>query len=159
MPSKTSTEWSTDFDTVRRQKLFESPPTDHTAYPLLAATIEPHIESFNSIFDPNGQLDEALKDIGTKVFLDGNPLAIDEDSPTRNTFSVRIRDVILQKAQIPPTNKFHIKHREILPSECRERHATYRGKLTARLEFRVNNGDWKDLPREIGNMPIMLRVC
>jgi DNA-directed RNA polymerase I subunit RPA2 len=163
MPSststKTNTKWTTEFDTVRRQKLFKSPPADRTAYPLLAATIEPHIQSFNSIFEPNGLLEEALKDIGTKVFLDGNPLATDEDAPTRNTLSIRVRDVILQKAQLPPTNKFNVRHREILPSECRERHATYRGKLTARLEFRVNNGDWKDLSRDIGQMPIMLRVC
>jgi DNA-directed RNA polymerase I subunit RPA2 len=163
MPSstsiKTNTKWSTEFDTVRRQKLFKSPPADRTAYPLLAATIEPHIQSFNSIFEPNGLLEEALKDIGTKVFLDGNPFATDEDAPKRNTLSIRVRDVILQKAQLPPTNKFNIRHREILPSECRERHATYRGKLTARLEFRVNNGDWKDISRDIGQMPIMLRVC
>jgi DNA-directed RNA polymerase I subunit RPA2 len=157
-PLATNTKWSTEFDTVRRHKLFKNPPTDHTAYPLLAATIEPHIKSFNSIFEPNGQLEEAIKDIGTKVFLDGNPLATGKDDVPRNKLSVRIREVVLQKAQIPPQNKHTVLRREILPSECRERHITYRGKMTARLEFKVNNGDWKDLPREIGNFPIMLRV-
>ena len=63
-----------------------------------------------------------------------------------------------RKPQVPPTNKLFVKRRETLPSECRERHATYRGKLTARLEYRVNEGDWKEMVREAGNLPIMLRV-
>ncbi|KAF2402341.1 beta and beta-prime subunits of DNA dependent RNA-polymerase [Trichodelitschia bisporula] len=153
----TDTQWSTGFNTVRRQKLFSNPPTDHTAYPMLAAAIEPHVHSFNAIFEPNGLLEKGLKDIGTKVFLDGDPRADPADAPQRNALSVRIREVILQKPQIPPSNKFNVRHREILPSECRERHSSYRGKLTARLEYKVNNGPWKEAPREIGQMPIMLR--
>ena len=155
---RTNTKWSMEFDTLRRQRLFQNPPTDRTAYPLLTAAIEPHVHSFNAIFEPNGLLSHALKDIGTKVILDGNPLIAVEEGIQRNRLSIRIKDVFLQKPQIPPSNKFNIKHREILPSECRERHATYRGRLTARLEFKVNDGDWKELVREMGNMPIMLRT-
>jgi len=156
---KTNQEWSTEFDTIRRQQLFANPPTDRTAYPLLAAAIEPHVHSFNAIFEPNGLLSHALRDIGTRVVLDGNPFAPVEEAPTkRNRLQIRIRDVFLQKPQIPPSNKFNLVRREVLPSECRERHATYRGRLTARLEVRVNEGDWKELDRELGNMPIMLRT-
>ena len=162
MPSSqrrnTKTDWSTGFDTLRRQDLFSNPPTDHTAYPLLAAAIDPHVQSFNAIFDSNGLLDKAIQDIGTKVFLDGNPLAPPEEQGKRNRFSLRIRDVILQKPTLPPSNKFAVQRREILPSECRERHSSYRGKLTVRLEHRINNGDWKEMVREVGNLPIMLRV-
>jgi DNA-directed RNA polymerase I subunit RPA2 len=155
----TNTEWSTEFDTVRRHKLFSNPPKDHTAYPLLAAAIRPHVDSVNAVFEPNGLLEQAIKDIGTKVFLDGNPNAPPEERVDRNRLSLKIRDVILQKPQLPPSNKFNVKRREILPSECRERHASYRGKLTVRLAYKVNNGDWKEMVRELGNVPIMVRVC
>jgi DNA-directed RNA polymerase I subunit RPA2 len=148
--------WTTAFDTKRRHDLFSNPPTDSTAYPTLAAAVDPHINSFNTIFAAGGQLEEALKDIGTKVFLDGNPYVQPEER--RNRLSVRIQDVFLDKSVLPPSNKVALKNRNILPAECRERHATYRGKLRARLEWKVNNGDWKEEVCDLGTVPIMLRV-
>ncbi|TKA78307.1 hypothetical protein B0A49_02063 [Cryomyces minteri] len=71
--ARTNTQWSTEFDTARRHNLFQNPPKDHTAYPSLAAAIEPHTHSFNAILDKNGLIDHALRDVGTKVFLDGDP--------------------------------------------------------------------------------------
>ena len=95
---QTDTQWSTNFDTLRRQHIFAHPPNDQTPYPLLAASIEPHLQSFNAVFEPNGLLEKAIQDIGTKVFLDGNPLAPKEEQGRRNRLSMRIRDVIIQKA-------------------------------------------------------------
>ncbi|KAK4954086.1 DNA-directed RNA polymerase I subunit RPA2, partial [Elasticomyces elasticus] len=160
--SGTSTKWSTEYDTLRRQKLFQNPPSDHTAYPTLAAAIEPHIASFNAIFSPNGLLTHALRDIGTKTFLDGNPnAAVSEDGShvRRNSLQVRIKEVFLEKSQLSQANKTvsTLKGREILPVECRERHVTYRGRFRGRLEWRINGGDWKENVREFGNVPIMLR--
>ncbi|OJD32639.1 dna-directed rna polymerase i subunit rpa2 [Diplodia corticola] len=152
--AKTDTAWSTEFDTLRREHLFRNPPTDHTAYPTLAAAIEPHVNSFNAIFAKNGILEHGLKDIGIKTFLDGDNLTVGP----RNRLSVRVRDVYLEKSILPTSNKFALTNRNILPSECRERHATYRGKMRARLEWRVNNGDWKETVRELGQVPIMLRT-
>ncbi|KAH5062399.1 DNA-directed RNA polymerase subunit beta [Parastagonospora nodorum] len=149
--------WTTAFDTKRRHDLFSNPPKDSTAYPTLAAAVDPHINSFNSIFAAGGQLEEALKDIGTKVFLDGNPYARPEEVGQRNRLSVRIQDVFLDKSVLPPSNKVALKNRNILPAECRERHATYRGKLRARLEWKVNNGDWREEVCDLGAVPIMLR--
>jgi DNA-directed RNA polymerase I subunit RPA2 len=150
--------WTTAFDTKRRHDLFSNPPKDGTAYPTLAAAVDPHINSFNTIFAAGGQLEEALKDIGTKVFLDGNPYARPEEIGQRNRLSVRIQDVFLDKSVLPPSNKVALKNRNILPAECRERHATYRGKLRARLEWKVNNGDWREEVCDLGTVPIMLRV-
>jgi DNA-directed RNA polymerase I subunit RPA2 len=151
-------QWSTAFDTKRRQELFRNPPKDKTAYPTLAAAVDPHINSFNAIFAPGGQIEEAIKDIGTKVFADGDPYALPEEVGPRNTLSVRIQDVFLDKAVLPPSNKVALKNRNIMPAETRERHATYRGKLRARLEYRVNNEDWREEVCDLGNVPIMLRV-
>jgi DNA-directed RNA polymerase I subunit RPA2 len=160
-------EWSVEYDTLRRERLFRHPPKDGTAYPSLAAAILPHIDSFNALFDGNGVLEKALEDIGTKSFLDGDTETAEQRKawreegkrpPRRNKLDVRITELFLEKAVLPPTNKFSTRNREIYPVECRERHATYRGKLRARLEYRVNNEDWKESVRELGLVPIMLRV-
>lgn len=154
-PETTKRKWGTNFDTLRRHALFSNPPTDKTAYPSLAAAIEPHVNSFNTIFAPNGQLHQALKDVGTKTFLDGEPNA-PADAP-RNRLQVRVREVFLEKSQLPASNKHETTKREILPVECRERHCSYRGRFRGRLEYRVNDGPWKESVRDFGHVPIMLR--
>ena len=164
LPS-TNTKWSHEFDTVRREKLFRSPPKDRSAYPLLAEALRPHIESFNAIFGSNRLLNAALKDIGTRVFLqpdrnrDRNVTREAQGTPRvkRDRLSLRIKDVHLEKAILPATNKFSTRNREIYPAECRERHASYRGKLSARLEYRINDGDWNERIYELGQMPIMVK--
>ena len=165
--SPTNTTWTAEFDTLRREKLFRNTPEDHTAYPALVEALRPHIESFNALLDNNRLLDAALKDIGTKVFLDGEQETpqqatqrIQDGAPQerRNRLSVRFREVFLDKPIIPPNNKISTKNREIYPAECRERHATYRGKLRARVEYRVNEGEWHDTVKELGSLPIMLKT-
>lgn len=44
------------------------------------------------------------------------------------------------------------------PEQCRERHITYRGRLTVKLGLKINNGSWISQDREIGNIPVMVRV-
>ena len=154
-PSPTSTTWDHEYNTLRREDLFRNPPTDHSAYPLLQTAINPHIESFDALFKPNGLIAHGLADIGTKQFLDGHdriPIA------ERNRLSIRIKGVQLQKSQLPPSNKFVTRNREILPAECRERHVSYRGKLSATFEYRINGGDPVEFTREIGQLPIMVKV-
>ncbi|KAJ5088411.1 DNA-directed RNA polymerase I subunit RPA2 [Penicillium angulare] len=166
-PAPTDTEWSVKYDTLRRENLFQNPPTDHTAYPSLAESIKPHIDSFNALFDDINILNEGLKEIGTKVILDGSPETPAQKearmeqglrAPKRNRLSLRVKELFLERPTLPVTNKFSSRNREIYPSECRERHATYRGKLRARLEWRVNNGDWMESVRELGQVPIMVRT-
>jgi DNA-directed RNA polymerase I subunit RPA2 len=157
--SYTEKPWSTDFDTARRQHLFANPPGDKTAYPTLAAAIEPHVNSFNAVFEPDGLIAKALQEIGTKACLDGDPnIPVGEPQPRRNRLNIKITDVFLERPRLPPSNKINVRDREIMPAECRERHSSYRGKLSARLKYRINNGDWKDLVRDLGDAPIMLRT-
>ena len=160
-PSPTDTKWTADFDTVRREKLFRNPPKDHTAYPALVEALRPHLESFNALFEGNKLLPAAIQDIGTKIFLDGGQAQQSENGEVqsrRNRLYVRIREVFLEKSMIPTNNKFFTKNREVYPAECRERNATYRGKLRARIEYKVNKGEWQDTVRELGHLPIMLRT-
>lgn len=151
--SSTETRWSVEYNTLRREKLFRCPPRDHTAYPALQAAVTPHIESFNSLLEKDGQLEHGLREIGTKVFLDGEP-----GDRIRNRLSVRLKEIFVDKAQIPASNKFSTRNREIFPAECRERHATYRGKMRVRLEHRVNDEPWKEMLRDLGQLPIMVKV-
>lgn len=156
-PSATNTQWDHEYNTLRREHLFRHPPKDHTAYPALQEAVSPHILSFNALFRSDGKpslIDHGLADIGTKTFLDGDdrvPLA------QRNKLTIRYKSVSLSKSQLPPSNRF-AKNRDILPAECRERHVSYRGKLSATLEYRINDGDAKEFTRDLGHMPLMVKV-
>ena len=153
--------WTSEYDTAKRHALFQKPPPGKTAYPTLAEAVKPHVESFNGVFGQNGQLHHALKDIGTKIFLDGNPSLAGADTDSeprpRNRLQLRMKEVFLDKSSLPPSNKVEVTKRDILPVECRERHVTYRGRFRGRLEYRVNDGEWRETVREFGHLPIMLR--
>ena len=150
--------WTTEYDTRKRHTLFRNPPSDKTAYPTLAEAIKPHVESFNAIFAPQGQLHHALKDIGTKTILDDPPSLVDSDEEQpQNRLQIKVSEVFLDKSTLPASNKSELLKREILPVECRERHVTYRGRFRARLEYKINDGEWKESVRELGYLPIMLR--
>ncbi|KAL9622874.1 MAG: hypothetical protein Q9160_002800 [Pyrenula sp. 1 TL-2023] len=157
MPSATNTKWSVRHDTLRQQKLFKEPPRDHTAFPALAQAVQPHVDSFNAIFDDAKLLEHGLRDIGVYSVTDGDITNAAGEVSSKNTLRLRIREVTLEKPGLPPSNKFTTTNRKIFPAECRERHATYRGRLRARLEYQVNHGPWMESVRELGQMPIMLR--
>lgn len=155
IPAPTNTKWTHEFDTIRREKLFRDPPKDHSAYPALTAAVAPHIESFNALFEKDGLIAQGLLDIGSKTFLDGD----DRLGPAgKNRLTVRVKEVFVEKSMLPASNKFSSKNREILPAECRERHVTYRGKMSARMEYSINNGDPKEFIRDLGQLPLMLMV-
>lgn len=156
-PAATDTEWDHQYNTLRRENLFRNPPKDHTAYPALQEAVNPHIESFNRIFRDDGKpglLAHGIADIGVKTYLDGDERTGPEG---KNVLNIRFKDVHLQRPQVPPSNKL-ARNREILPAECRERHVTYRGRLSATLEYSINGGDPVEFVREFGLVPIMLKV-
>lgn len=152
----TNTKWSHEFDTLRRENLFRNPPRDHSAYPALKEAISPHVESFNALWGEDGLIAHGLKDIGSKTYLDGDERA---GPAGKNRLEMQIKEVFVSKPILPDSNKFSTKNRLILPSECRERHVTYRGKMTVKFQYRVNNEDPKEFTREMGQLPLMLMVC
>ena len=158
MPSattQTDTNWSVDYDTLRRNKLFKNPPNDRSAFPLLQAAVKPHVESFNAVFADDGLLNRALEDIGTHTVVDGDPRDTSRATP-RNKLQLRVTKVSFEPAKLPDSNRYSTK-REIYPSECRERHITYRGVCKGVLEYRINNGEWLNSTRTFGQVPIMVR--
>ena len=158
MPSRTSTEWSVEYETIRRQKLFQNPPKDNSPYPGLAAAVKPHLDSFNALFEGTKILQAGLEDIGTYTVLDSlGPSSSNAGSEPHNRLSLRVTDLSLERPTLPPSNKFNVRNRDVLPSECRERHVSYRGRLKANLQYRVNGEEWKSLTRDLGLVPILLR--
>ena len=158
MPSattQTDTNWSVDYDTLRRNKLFKNPPNDRSAFPLLQAAVKPHVESFNAVFADDGLLNRALEDIGTHIVVDGDPRDTSR-ATRRNKLQLRVTKVSFEPAKLPDSNRYSTK-REIYPSECRERHITYRGVCKGVLEYRINNGEWLNSTRTFGQVPIMVR--
>lgn len=156
-PTSTNTQWDHEYNTIRREKLFRSPPTDHTAYPALQLAVNPHIDSFNALFRDDGKpglIDHAIVDIGIKTYFDGDDGAGPID---KNRLTIRYKGVTLHKPQLPPGNKF-ARNRDIYPAECRERHASYKGRLMVTFEYRINDGDPHEFTREMGLVPIMLKV-
>ncbi|KAL2757164.1 hypothetical protein ACRALDRAFT_1049371 [Sodiomyces alcalophilus JCM 7366] len=152
----TNTKWDHEYNTIRRETLFRSPPKDHTAYPALEAAVSPHINSFNALFRGDGRpglLDHGIADIGEKTYFDTGDRV---SNGQKNRLTIRYKSVSLHKSQLPPSNRF-VRNRDIYPSECRERHITYRGKLTATFEYRINDGDAYEFTRDLGYMPIMVK--
>ncbi|ROT40098.1 DNA-directed RNA polymerase I subunit RPA2 [Sodiomyces alkalinus F11] len=155
-PSATNTTWDHEYNTIRRENIFKNPPKDHTAYPALQAAVAPHINSFNALFRSDIQptlVEHALADIDEKIYLDGDDKTSQD---RRNRLTIKYKSVSLHKSQLPPSNRF-ARNRDVYPAECRERHVTYRGKLSATFEYRINDGDPQEFTRDLGSMPIMVK--
>jgi len=168
----TIVEPNTSFNTLRREDLFRNPPKDKSAFPALLDAVRPHIEAFNAITTEGGLLDLARQDIGVKSVFDGKgdgeglgnklsrELLLYISGAKRGVLIyvlVRIDKIYVGKPKISERDKTTLK-REIFPAECRERHITYRGKLSVKLGLKINDGPWVSQDREVGNIPIMVRV-
>lgn len=63
------------FGTLERQRIFSKPSKGASEYPALQELVEPHINSFNALFEgvegTKGLLDLAIADLPPKVIFDG----------------------------------------------------------------------------------------
>ncbi|PRT52999.1 hypothetical protein B9G98_00619 [Wickerhamiella sorbophila] len=141
------------FGTLEREKGYASPPDDKSKYQLLHEAIEPHVGSFNALFEGpgGGLLDLGIKDIGKKAVFDSHT---GEELGNKLTFW--IESVSVAKPAVPPRDKLSVERRTF-PAECRERHCSYRGRLTLRFAYQVNDGPISYEDRDAGQLPIMLR--
>ncbi|KAK9380150.1 uncharacterized protein V2V93DRAFT_371774 [Kockiozyma suomiensis] len=138
------------FNTLEREKYFQNPPTDKSAYPLLAEAVAPHIGSFNAL-TVGGLLDLAVRDIGEKVVFDSN-------DPERlgNRLRYRIDQVQILKPTLSGRDKTTI-NRRVYPAEARERMTTYQARMILKFTYSVNDGPEQSENRDVGFIPIMLR--
>lgn len=142
------------FRTLEREKRFQNPPKDKSAYPLLAEAVSPHIGSFNALTEGpgGGLLNLAVNDIGSKIIFDSNDV-----DRLGNKLNIRVESVQLAKPSVPVNDKLSI-NRRTYPSECRERMSTYRSRLMLKVTWSVNDGDEVSEIREAGQVPVMLKT-
>ncbi|KAK9386223.1 hypothetical protein V1515DRAFT_645659 [Lipomyces mesembrius] len=138
------------FHTLEREKYFQNPPEDKSAYPLLAEAVAPHVGSFNAL-TTGGLLDLAVKDIGEKTVFDSNNL-----DRRGNKLTFRVDEVRILKPAVSNKDKTTISRR-VYPAECRERLSTYRGRMSIKLVYRVNGDPDQVENKDVGLIPIMLK--
>lgn len=63
----------------------------------------------------------------------------------------------MSRPLVPDKDKL-AKERRVYPAEARERMSTYKSKMTARIIWSVNGGDEHEEIRELGHLPVMVKV-
>ncbi|XP_063972531.1 DNA-directed RNA polymerase I subunit RPA2 isoform X2 [Diachasmimorpha longicaudata] len=112
--------------------------------PLLARLGEPHLDSFNYMLQQG--LSDSLKDIiPVHILLANNDKVL-----------LWIKDASIYQPAIPTTT-VGAKSHKIFPTECRQRAATYKGKLMIKLGWSINGQQQESLDKELGDIPIMVR--
>ncbi|XP_034948641.1 DNA-directed RNA polymerase I subunit RPA2 [Chelonus insularis] len=118
-------------------------PPEHPN-PLLQRLGSPHIDSFNYMLDEG--LAEALKDIVPV------PLTLAND----DKILLWIEDATIYQPTVP-TGTIGVKSHKIYPTECRQRAATYKGKLIIKIGWSINGRSQEQLEKDLGEIPIMIR--
>ncbi|KAI6100213.1 hypothetical protein F5141DRAFT_1009448 [Pisolithus sp. B1] len=158
------------FNTLEREEKFRHPPQNASTYPIFNEFVTPHIESFNALFDDSGLsrgdgdgrglLSLGLKEIGERVVFDGNGQVGTESGQTGwgNRMSLWIEEVSIAPPRLPDRDTWSTE-RKVFPSEARERLTSYRGRMQAKLCWRVNGEDGveQSVTRDCGLVPIMVR--
>ncbi|KAJ1880468.1 hypothetical protein LPJ57_002233 [Coemansia sp. RSA 486] len=144
------------FRTLERQAFATNPGQQHE-YPDTQKLTAPHIESFNSIWERAGPQTPALIDVAVsllekQVMFDGKG---DSSSPFGNKIKVWLSDIRLDHPT--QTGRDEKGGRLVYPTECRQRSATYRGKLSGVLHYQVNDNPEMTEERTFGQLPIMVR--
>ncbi|CAL1700117.1 unnamed protein product [Somion occarium] len=156
------------FDTIQREKNFKNPPQKGHSVPILNEFVTPHLESFNALFDDSGLpagdgdgrglLSLGLKDIGERVVFDGRG-EIGSVSGQRgwgNRLSFWYESVSVARPMVPEKDQ-QARERRVFPSEARERLTSYRGRMSVKLCWRLNDNPIESETRDCGLLPIMVR--
>ncbi|KAF8138317.1 DNA-directed RNA polymerase I polypeptide 2 [Boletus edulis] len=158
------------FNTIEREESFKQPPKHASTYPILNEFVTPHIESFNALFDDSGLpkgdgdgkglLSIALKDIGERVVFDGTGRIGTESGQAGwgNRLSIWIEEVSIAPPRVTDRDTWSTERR-VYPSEARERLASYRSRMQAKVCWTINGDAHPDqcVMRDCGLIPIMVR--
>ncbi|KAJ2668020.1 hypothetical protein IWW42_005519 [Coemansia sp. RSA 1085] len=145
------------FKTLERQQRAMHPGSDFE-YPETQKLTQPHIESFNSIWEAAGPKTPALMDVavsmlGKHAVYDRKP---DSESQlgTKITFwvdNVRLTHPALAAREAKSSSRL------MYPTECRQRAITYRGRLTGTVHYRVGDNPEVAEEKQFGLLPVMVR--
>uniref|UniRef100_A0A1Y1KKJ0 DNA-directed RNA polymerase subunit beta n=1 Tax=Photinus pyralis TaxID=7054 RepID=A0A1Y1KKJ0_PHOPY len=104
----------------------------------------PHVSSFNYMV--NKGLNDAVSSLHPVEFT----------LPSGERLSLRIEDVSLNYPAVP-LGVVGVRTQQIFPTECRQRNATYSGKLNGKVSWSINNGPRSYIDQDFGNIPIMIK--
>ncbi|XP_015599318.1 DNA-directed RNA polymerase I subunit RPA2 [Cephus cinctus] len=111
---------------------------------LLESLGSPHVDSFNYMLEDG--LKESIKEL-VPVYL---------TLPNDDKVVLWIEDASIGNPSVP-TGTIGIKTYQIYPTECRQRGATYKGKLIAKIGWSINGQQQESINREMGEVPIMIK--
>lgn len=77
--------------------------------------------------------------------------------PNNDKIALWFEDVSICQPTVP-TGTIGVKNYKIYPIECRQRRATYKGKIIVRLGWSINGRQQETLEKDLGEIPIMLKV-
>lgn len=92
-------------------------------------------------------LDEAVADLHPHEF----------QLPNGDKVKISIEEANISKPLLP-LGIIGSKKQVIMPSECRQRAATYKGRLSIRIHWSVNGLDQMPFEKDLGEVPIMVKV-
>lgn len=119
-------------------------PNSQYYHQLLQELGAPHVASFDYMLAEG--LAAAVDDLVPVEFLvNGDRLRLEMGHAT------------IECPQVP-TGTILVKERRIFPSECRQRAATYRGRLTVEVRWFVNGVEKQSFAKDLGEIPIMVKV-
>ncbi|XP_070167298.1 DNA-directed RNA polymerase I subunit RPA2 [Polyergus mexicanus] len=121
---------------------FGKPPEKQNS--LLQSLGTPHIGSFNYMLEDG--LFQTIKN-STPVYL---------TLPNGDKVVLWLDDIQIYKPTVP-SSTIGVKNDKIYPTECRQRGATYKGKITVRLGWSINGEEQETLEKDLGEVPIMLK--
>lgn len=76
--------------------------------------------------------------------------------PTGERVKITIDEAAFAKPSVP-VDAVGVRTQKVLPTECRQRAATYKGDFKIRVTFTVD-GKSMTVDRSVGNLPIMIKV-
>ncbi|KAJ2826513.1 hypothetical protein GGI24_002894, partial [Coemansia furcata] len=148
---------SVGFRTLERQAKAVNPGQKHE-YPQAQSLTEPHIQSFNSIWERAGPRTPALMDVAMSLVEKQTVFDHkgDAESPLGNKIvfwmdTLRLDHPALSARETKSANRL------MYPTECRQRGITYRGRLTGMLHYQVNDNPVVSEERALGQLPVMVR--
>lgn len=91
----------------------------------------------------------------SKAISDIDP--IEFELPTGNRIKLKIQDAHINYSMLP-VGVIGARSQFVYPTECRQRAATYKGKLMTTLEWFIDGKQQISIDKDMGDVPIMLKV-
>ena len=70
---------------------------------------------------------------------------------------LRVEDVNIEPPTIP-IGTIGVRNHKVYPTECRQRAATYKGKMNVKVSWSINGRPRETIEKNLGEIPVMVKV-